>query len=325
MQKDAPKVSVIMPAFNAEEFIDESIRSVLGQTEPNFELLIVNDGSSDDTAVKVNAFARSDKRICMFSHARARGAAAARNTALNSARGEWVAFLDADDIWAAHSLAIRLDLTQKNPNAGFISTDFVRTSRAKVISDGGFDDYKLRTLAFFRNAKPEIDCLAAAFSGEDEIALHRPVSEFLKTNLCCMDTIMVKRNYMAEISGFDTSLETGEDLHCWIRLAARTNLVFSPSVTAVYRIRRGSLTQQDHVSPVEGGAKALMMLYRSGELARYRQTLKRKMASFYQQNAYFYRNMGNRRKAFLNAVRTCRADWRYPGAWKNLAATTLGL
>ena len=102
-----PLVSVIMPAYNTEKYIGESIQSVLDQTYTNWELLVVDDGSTDTTAQIVRAFADSDRRIKYFFQQNA-GQSKARNTAIQNARGTLLAFLDSDDLWLPEKLQLQL-------------------------------------------------------------------------------------------------------------------------------------------------------------------------------------------------------------------------
>ena len=98
-------ISIIMPAWNAAQTIGESIASVLAQDDEDWELLIVDDGSDDATASIASAAASSDSRIRLLSHQTSCGPAAARNTAIESARGRYIAFLDADDLWLPGKLS----------------------------------------------------------------------------------------------------------------------------------------------------------------------------------------------------------------------------
>ena len=98
MSKQSPLVSVILPAYNAEIFISETLHSILAQTYSNFEILIVDDGSRDCTSAIVEKFARDDRRI-KFLRQTNQGVAAARNLAIQESRGEYIAPIDADDIW----------------------------------------------------------------------------------------------------------------------------------------------------------------------------------------------------------------------------------
>lgn len=105
-------VSVIMPSWNTDKFIGEAIQSVLCQTYKNWELLIVDDCSSDDTDTVVQSF--KDQRIRYFKNEVNSGAALSRNRALREAKGEWIAFLDSDDLWNPRKLEYQIKFMEKN-------------------------------------------------------------------------------------------------------------------------------------------------------------------------------------------------------------------
>lgn len=105
-------VSVVVPAFNRGFTIGDALESILKQSYQEWEALIVNDGSTDDTSEIVKEYKRRDPRIYLMEHDRQRGAQAARNTALRAARGNWIAFLDSDDRWLPHSLEARLKVAK---------------------------------------------------------------------------------------------------------------------------------------------------------------------------------------------------------------------
>ena len=98
-------ISAIMPAFNAQDTVGDAIRSVLAQTYTNLELIIVDDGSDDNTCEVIEAFA--DKRIRLIRHDRNKGQGAARNTAIAAAYGDWFTLIDADDFWAKERFGVR--------------------------------------------------------------------------------------------------------------------------------------------------------------------------------------------------------------------------
>lgn len=106
-------VSIIMPSWNTARFIGESIQSVLAQTYTNWELLIVDDCSTDNTDEIVQPFL-SDERIRYFKNEKNCGAALTRNRAMREARGEWIAFLDSDDLWASEKLERMISFMQSN-------------------------------------------------------------------------------------------------------------------------------------------------------------------------------------------------------------------
>ena len=110
-------VSIITPAYNAAEYIAETIESVLAQTYPKWEMLIVNDCSKDNTAEIVQSYAAKDNRIKLINLKQNSGAAVARNTAIQNAKGRYIAFLDSDDLWKKDKLQKQLSFMQQNSYA----------------------------------------------------------------------------------------------------------------------------------------------------------------------------------------------------------------
>ena len=123
----AVTVSVITPAYNAAEVLARAVESVQAQTFVDWEMIIVDDGSSDTTAALADALAQTDARLRVLRHGQGQGAAAARNTALNAAQGRYIAFLDADDAWSPNKLAAQVQ-AMRAQKAGLSYTGFVRIS-----------------------------------------------------------------------------------------------------------------------------------------------------------------------------------------------------
>jgi glycosyltransferase involved in cell wall biosynthesis len=105
-----PTISVVIPTYDRRALLMEAVESVRAQTFAGWELLVADDGSTDGSADAVEAL--HDPRIRVLRLPHAGQAAAARNAGVRAARGEWVAFLDSDDVWAPHKLAVQLDLTR---------------------------------------------------------------------------------------------------------------------------------------------------------------------------------------------------------------------
>lgn len=125
-----PTVSVIMPAYNAAPYIEAAIRSVLRQTYADWELLVVNDCSTDNTATIAKQLAASDTRIIYLENDRNRGVSYTRNYAISQASGKWIAFLDGDDLWREDKLEKQLAQVSQHPDgvlfytaSGFITAD----------------------------------------------------------------------------------------------------------------------------------------------------------------------------------------------------------
>lgn len=137
-------VSIITPAFNSGRFIAETIQSVIDQTYLFWEMIIVDDGSSDETCAIVNRFARTDKRIKLVQLRKNGGAARARNTALQSCSGRFVAYLDADDVWYPEKLSKQVEFMLEK-GCGFSCVSY------EVIDNEGRPHNK------YIRMKPELD------------------------------------------------------------------------------------------------------------------------------------------------------------------------
>ncbi|MEW4328511.1 glycosyltransferase family 2 protein [Rossellomorea marisflavi] len=137
-------VSIIMPAYNCEEFISETIESVINQTYKNWELIVIDDCSTDNTKEKILEMLKQDKRIFYKCLKENSGAAIARNTAVNLAKGKYIAFLDSDDLWRNEKLHKQLNFMKEN-NYYFSSTNYNK------IDEDGNDLDRVVTTPFKRD------------------------------------------------------------------------------------------------------------------------------------------------------------------------------
>ena len=108
------QVSIIMPSFNSSEFIGESMESVLAQTFKNWELIIVDDCSSDNSVSVIENYCQNDKRIRLITSKKNGGAGICRNTAIEASQGRYIAFLDSDDLWTPDKLEVQISAMQKS-------------------------------------------------------------------------------------------------------------------------------------------------------------------------------------------------------------------
>ena len=141
LHEDFGLISIIMAAYNAEKTIEKAINSVLNQTYPNFELLVVNDCSKDRTVELVRNIAAKDSRVRLISNVKNSGVSYTRKHGLEEAKGSWIAILDSDDAWAPEKLEKQIAL-QKKMNA-----DLLFTGSAFMDSDGQSIDWYLHAPA----------------------------------------------------------------------------------------------------------------------------------------------------------------------------------
>jgi glycosyltransferase involved in cell wall biosynthesis len=221
----APTFSIVMPAYNSQETIGPAIESVLRQTRPDFELIIVDDGSTDETASWVQPFLR-DKRIRLISQPNL-GLPAARNAALRRARGRYVSLLDSDDLWLPRYLETMAATLDANATAAV-----AYTTSAWILDDA------TRRIRRARRVK--------AVSPRHPTAVTERPQEFLRLLLeanFIFVGVTMHRWVLDRVGKFREELRGAEDYELWLRVASRGyRFVRCPSHLAVYRERPGQLS-----------------------------------------------------------------------------------
>lgn len=188
--KFTPLISVVIPAYNAEQFLDETLESVLSQTYENWECIIVNDGSTDNTESIAKKWCEKDARFRYF-YKENSGASDTRNFGIKEARGEYIAFLDADDLYMPNFLEVCIEnLVEKDVDLVAPKMLEFWDVQNEVIEDEDKKDY--------------------LYSGKEGIAL------FLHSNRLTM-ALLCKKSVMDEVGGF-TWHKKAEDLHCWLKM-----------------------------------------------------------------------------------------------------------
>lgn len=194
-ENGAPLVSVVIPAYNAHWCIARSLESALDQMYRPLEIIVVNDGSTDDTAALLERVDYPELRVI---HQQNQGLSAARNTGIQAASGNYIAFLDADDWWLPGKLEAQVQLMQSNTEIGFCSV------ATQVVDPHG------NLLNIWRCPQWEGDFLQAIFR---ELAVVAGSGS----------GVMVRRALFEKAGLFDESLKSLEDIDMWMRLAAITN------------------------------------------------------------------------------------------------------
>lgn len=218
-----PIVSVIMPAYNASAFIEEAIQSVLNQDLANIELIVVDDGSSDGTP---ELAARFGDKVKVLRQKNA-GPAAARNRGVAAAQGEFIAFLDADDVWLPRKLALQVQFLRNYPDVGVVYGTFLRWHS---LPDGSFSE------------PPEPIHMDKQF---DTIPEHSGwvYKTLLFDNVIHIITAMVRRSVFESIGGLDESLATGEDYDFWLKVSQQFRVAKFIRTLAYYRMHADSITK----------------------------------------------------------------------------------
>lgn len=223
-----PVVSIIVPAYQAEGWLHDCINSVLNQTFTNWELIVVNDGSTDATGAIVIHYEQQDKRIRHLFQENGRQAKA-RNTGIKASSGAYIAFLDADDLWTPDKLQQSLELLHES------GCDMVCTNAWEWDGES--------PLSACRTKSTE----DAIYSGKNAELL------FTTGNRIALLTAVVKRDALLSVGAFDEDLllSSAEDYDLWIRLIKAGYKIRSVSdCTAIYRLHASSATHGDHIATI---------------------------------------------------------------------------
>jgi glycosyltransferase involved in cell wall biosynthesis len=209
-----PTVSIILPTYNRAPLLPRAVTSALSQTYADFELIIVDDGSSDDTPTVVAGF--TDRRI-VYLPRRHEGAAAAENAGLAIARGRFIGFLDDDDEWLPGKLAAQVAAFAEEPP----ETGVVYTGRWRL--QGGRRSYGPSPRILRKNG-----------------AIHREIVR--RTTHVSLVCALVRRECFDEVGGFDESLPTSNDYDLWIRMSRRYRFRYLPDPLVLVHATAGSMS-----------------------------------------------------------------------------------
>jgi glycosyltransferase involved in cell wall biosynthesis len=214
-----PRVSVIIPAYNAAAFLPDALDSVLRQTYQDWEVILVDDGSSDHTRSLVESRMPSFDGRLKYVYQTNRGLPAARNTAIRNARGEFLALLDADDVWLEQRLELGVAELDRHPDAGLVHG---KVARINVV--GEFIKYP--------------PCPPRRYL-EGQIA-HAIYTR--RAHLLC-PTILFRKACVDDVGLFDETMRSTEDRDLWFRIAERYQVRYIDQVIANYRISANSMSQ----------------------------------------------------------------------------------
>jgi glycosyltransferase involved in cell wall biosynthesis len=210
-----PSIGVIIPAYNAEQTLGRALDSVLCQTRPPDEILLIDDFSSDSTADLARTYV--DRGVKVLRLDERRGAAAARNAGIEASRGDWVAFLDADDEWLPRKLEKQAAAIASHPDASLV---FCASEEFSACGDSLGDTFRGLPVEIGQNAwKALLGC-----------------------NFVATPTVLAPRELLLELGGFDETLKVAEDQDMWIRLALSGLLAYVPETLVKVYVQPASLS-----------------------------------------------------------------------------------
>lgn len=279
-KKRVPLVSVVMPLYNKEADVRRAVKSVLNQTVSDFELVIINDGSTDrgpDVVRKIN-----DNHIRIFDQENA-GVSAARNRGINESKSDLIAFLDADDEWKPDFLETILHLKEKFPTCSAFATNYIfREVNGKY------------HLPIIRGLPPH--------PWEGVIEDYFGVAVRSDPPLCS-SAVSVKKKALYAVGLFPVGITSGEDLLTWARLAAKYHIAYTAKPLAVFRHWASTTGIPTRIPAKEDFVgKSLELLLADLPMADKR-SLREYIGLWYRMRASMFFRLGNRQKAISEVTK----------------------
>ncbi len=217
-----PTVSVVIPTYNRAHLISRAIRSVNQQTYQDIEIIIVDDGSTDNTKELVKQL--KDSRMLYIRSSQNRGGAAARNIGIQASRGKYIAFLDSDDEWFPEKIYKQVQaLVEGEEEVGMVYTGILFMGENGIVSNEN---------------KP-------VFRG-------KILPQLLRTNVIgSTSSAMIKRFCLEAVGMFDEQFPSRQDLDLWIRIAAKYNIEYVPEALTIHHIHKNRISS-DHAAKIKG-------------------------------------------------------------------------
>jgi glycosyltransferase involved in cell wall biosynthesis len=274
-------ISIVIPLYNKEKQVAKTLSSVFAQTYSDYEIIVVDDGSTDKSAEVVASL--NDKRIHLI-HQQNAGVSVARNRGIAEAHGEYVALLDADDEWKPEFLSTQMQLVEKYPECDAYAVNYeFRDEQGKVTPT------IIRKLPFSGTS--------GVLSNYFEVAANSnpPI---------CSISIMARKSAFEAVGGFPVGVKSGEDLLTWAKLACRFKIAYTTASLSVFNVVGYSYSEKPKREPatpdvVAEGLISLMNKFHPAFMHLY-------IASWYKMRCAIYTRLGNRKCAIREALKGIR-------------------
>ncbi|MEW5746943.1 MAG: glycosyltransferase family 2 protein [Nitrospirota bacterium] len=310
MPATSRRVSVIIPTYNRAHYLKKSVKSALRQTYGNLEVIVVDDGSTDNTRAVLQPYI-DDRRIIYLYQNNAGSPAKARNRGLRAASGDYIAFLDSDDVRMPESIERSVALLDASPEVGMVCADWLNFKRYHSVR---------------RDRKPSwitkagyIEKLPDEFvreRGEDFLILGEDfIYELFNTNFVFTSSVVTRRALLDRVGWFDESLTIGEDCDLWMRICEVAYLAFLTSPLVYRRVHRGSITSSLARNIMDDTRVLEKFMSKRRPLQPYvKKRFHRRLENFYSRSGYFFftrNNLAESRKRFMRAIRYNPSAYAY--------------
>jgi glycosyltransferase involved in cell wall biosynthesis len=274
-----PRVSVIIPAYNAEAFIAETLDSVLAQTYPNLEVVVCDDGSVDGTRRVVEGYAPHVRYVYS---ANSGAPARPRNVGTRASTGELLAFIDADDRMAPGRIAAQVDFLSRHPEVGLVFSDYEEFGPDKSTERGHFETCPLLREILKQAPRADLGLVLDPATA----------TELLLTENFGSSSPTVRRRVVEKVGGYDESLPSSEDFEFQFRVASSCSIGILPVIH--WHKRQHALNMSAHAErTLSRKIEVRQRILATETIGSRRRKLKRRIAEWHAELAYFYTGRNN--------------------------------
>lgn len=304
-----PTVSIVIPTYNQGAFLSETLASIDRQSYTDYELIVIDDGSTDDTADILRQY---PKPLTYVYQPNSGGCSEPRNRGIALAKGRYVAIFDSDDLMTPTKLQRQVAVLEANPSVDFVFTDFVNFRGSEFFAPHTHTCTRFRTL---------LTCPSA--EGAYILSPGPAFSTLIEENYIGASSIFFRKRLVDKIGLFDVSLKSSEDLDMYFRVTRDHRLAFIDEVGHFRRLHDTSMTKnflKMHANMLQMYGKHLA----ATNDADTRRAFRRRIAEVYRGAAYYHRSAGDL-SAALEAYRSSAQCW--PTHWRTYggALKTLGM
>lgn len=298
-----PLVSLIIPAYNAEEYIVECLESLFAQSYQNIEIIIIDDGSKDKTAGILEKYR---DRVHYFYQNTSGGPAAPRNVGIAHSHGEYLCFFDSDDIMAPDCILRQVDFLQRHPDAGMVFCDY-----------RNFNSFQAYEKSHFQTC-PQLSALLA---DKEEMILPNPCRILAKENFGIMGTLMIRRSMLRYESKFNEDLTSSVDFHFYYKLARFTQVGINSYLGQLRRLHNNNITSNP-LKTLNMGIYSYSLLVQTEKDGQARALLKNHISSCCADLSRHYANHRNYAKSFQNEFQALYSNLSFSQLLKSIKSFT---
>lgn len=297
-----PSMSIVIPVYNGEKYIKETISSIQNQTFDNYEIIIVDDGSIDNTKKII----LDNFKNIRYLYQKNSGPSKARNKGIRSSKGTYIAFIDSDDLWTEDKLAVQFHFLEKHRNIDMIFADMEMFDANGVIKKSYLKGIKRKE--YYSGDRTFYDHLL-----EEKNELLDPFGMLLIGNFIPTSTVMIRREFLIKNQiFFDENISSVEDLDFWMRVSIHGKISFLPKVLKKKRVHDKNISQ-NHQKALKSAIyvrKKIQSKY-SSLASLYKKEFKKKLAKHYFNLGRLYFDENNTKRAFQSFKKSLKYECKY--------------